>query len=142
MNFVLIFLLINIEKYLKLVAGFTFNSFSLRLANNNRLPFPVFQASLGNRIKEKWHEICVIFFFLAVSEKGLGYEISLCKFKKKIQLARQRIKKISNPGKGTRFGKHLFITYVKIEYTLCIKTCCDLSVRKVLTHVRVFPRMP
>ena len=28
-------------------------------------------------------------------------------------------KKISYPGKGTRFGKHLFITYVKIEYTLC-----------------------
>ena len=27
-------------------------------------------------------------------------------------------KKISYPGKGTRFGKHLFITYVKIEYTL------------------------
>ena len=25
-----------------------------------RLPFPVFQASLGNRIKEKWPEICVI----------------------------------------------------------------------------------
>ena len=28
-------------------------------------------------------------------------------------------KKISYPGKGTRFGKHLFITYLKIEYTLC-----------------------
>ena len=25
---------------------------------------------------------------------------------------------ISYPGKGTRFGKHLFITYLKIEYTL------------------------
>ena len=30
-------------------------------------------------------------------------------------------KKISYPGKGTRFGKHLFSTYLKIEYTLC--TC-------------------
>ena len=29
-------------------------------------------------------------------------------------------KKISYPGKGTRFGKHLFITYLKIEYTLCV----------------------
>ena len=29
-------------------------------------------------------------------------------------------KKISYPGKGTRFGKHLFITYLKIEYTLCL----------------------
>ena len=29
-------------------------------------------------------------------------------------------KKISYPGKGTRFGKHLFITCLKIEYTLCI----------------------
>ena len=28
-------------------------------------------------------------------------------------------KKISYPGKGTRFGKHLFITCLKIEYTLC-----------------------
>ena len=28
-------------------------------------------------------------------------------------------KKISYPGKGTRFGKHLFITRLKIEYTLC-----------------------
>ena len=28
-------------------------------------------------------------------------------------------KKISYPGKGTRFGKHLFIMYLKIEYTLC-----------------------
>ena len=28
-------------------------------------------------------------------------------------------KKMSYPGKGMRFGKHLFITYVKIEYTLC-----------------------
>ena len=27
--------------------------------------------------------------------------------------------KIIYPGKGTRFGKHLFITCVKIEYTLC-----------------------
>ena len=27
-------------------------------------------------------------------------------------------KKISYPGKGTRFGKHLFITCLKIEYTL------------------------
>ena len=27
-------------------------------------------------------------------------------------------KKISYPGKGTRFGKHLFFTYLKIEYTL------------------------
>ena len=27
--------------------------------------------------------------------------------------------KISYPGKGTRFGKHLFITCLKIEYTLC-----------------------
>ena len=26
--------------------------------------------------------------------------------------------KISYPGKGTGFGKHLFITYLKIEYTL------------------------
>ena len=25
-------------------------------------------------------------------------------------------KKMSYPGKGTRFGKHLFITYLKIEY--------------------------
>ena len=29
-------------------------------------------------------------------------------------------KKISYPGKSTRFGKHLFITCLKIEYTLCI----------------------
>ena len=28
-------------------------------------------------------------------------------------------KKISYPGKGTRFGKHLFFTCLKIEYTLC-----------------------
>ena len=28
-------------------------------------------------------------------------------------------KKISYPGKGTRFGKHLFITCLKIEYTQC-----------------------
>ena len=28
-------------------------------------------------------------------------------------------KKISYPGKGTRFGKHLLITCLKIEYTLC-----------------------
>ena len=27
-------------------------------------------------------------------------------------------KKISYPGKGTRFGIHLFITCLKIEYTL------------------------
>ena len=27
-------------------------------------------------------------------------------------------KKISYPGKGTRFGKHLFFMYLKIEYTL------------------------
>ena len=27
-------------------------------------------------------------------------------------------KKISYPGKGTRFGKHLFITCLKMEYTL------------------------
>ena len=27
-------------------------------------------------------------------------------------------KKISYPGKGMRFGKHLFITYLKNEYTL------------------------
>ena len=26
-------------------------------------------------------------------------------------------KKISYPGKGTRFGKHLFITCLKIKYT-------------------------
>ena len=31
-------------------------------------------------------------------------------------------KKISYPGKGTRFGKHLFITCLKIEYTLCFPT--------------------
>ena len=30
-----------------------------------------------------------------------------------------KIKKNKLPGKGTRFGKHLFITYLKIEYTLC-----------------------
>ena len=30
-------------------------------------------------------------------------------------------KKISYPGEGTRFCKHLFITCLKIEYTLCIK---------------------
>ena len=29
-------------------------------------------------------------------------------------------KKISFPGKGTRFGKHLFFTCLKIEYTLCV----------------------
>ena len=28
-------------------------------------------------------------------------------------------KKISYPGKGTRFGKYLFTTCLKIEYTLC-----------------------
>ena len=28
-------------------------------------------------------------------------------------------KKISYPGKGTRFVKHLFFTCLKIEYTLC-----------------------
>ena len=27
-------------------------------------------------------------------------------------------KEISYPGKGTRFSKHLFISYLKIEYTL------------------------
>ena len=32
-------------------------------------------------------------------------------------------KKISYPGKGTCFGKHLFITCLKIEYTLCEGTC-------------------
>ena len=31
-------------------------------------------------------------------------------------------KKISYPGKGTRFGKHLFITCLKIEYTLCVSS--------------------
>ena len=34
-NFVLIFFVYKYRKYLKLVAGFTFNSFSLRLAHNN-----------------------------------------------------------------------------------------------------------
>ena len=34
LNIVLNFLLMNIEKYLKPVAGFTLNSFSLRLARN------------------------------------------------------------------------------------------------------------
>ena len=33
-------------------------------------------------------------------------------------------KKISYPGKGTRFGKHLFITCLKIEYTLCSENRC------------------
>ena len=32
-------------------------------------------------------------------------------------------KKISYPGKGTRFGKHLFFTCLKIEYTLCYRDC-------------------
>ena len=33
----------------------------------------------------------------------------------------QENKKISYPGKGTRSGKHLFITCLKIEYTLWLK---------------------
>ena len=36
-------------------------------------------------------------------------------------------KKISYPGKGTRFGKHLFFTCLKIEYTLCV--CTSLSTK-------------
>ena len=36
-------------------------------------------------------------------------------------------KEISYQGKGTRFGKHLFITYVKIEYTLC--SCQRLDIK-------------
>ena len=31
-------------------------------------------------------------------------------------------KKISYPGKGTRFGKHLFIMCLKIEYTLWVSS--------------------
>ena len=30
-------------------------------------------------------------------------------------------KKISYPGKGTRFGKHLFFTCLKIEYTYLVQ---------------------
>ena len=45
-------------------------------------------------------------------------------------------KKISYPGKGTRFGKHLFITYVKIEYTLCVSGIIDdFRHRTIAQHV-------
>ena len=42
-------------------------------------------------------------------------------------------KKISYPGKGTRFGKHLFFTCLKIEYTLwrCFK--------QIQIIIRLFP---
>ena len=32
-------------------------------------------------------------------------------------------KNIRYPGKRTRFGKHLFITCLKIEYALCLSSC-------------------
>ena len=41
-------------------------------------------------------------------------------------------KKISYPGKGTRFGKHLFITCLKIEFTLCYRTLFLISCIKFL----------
>ena len=42
-------------------------------------------------------------------------------------------KKISYPGKGTRFGKHLFFTCLKIEYTLCASIYDFFCVLKSLT---------
>ena len=44
-------------------------------------------------------------------------------------------KKISYPGKGTRFGKHLFTTYVKIEYTLC-SYCLYISMLQTMSPWR------
>ena len=38
-------------------------------------------------------------------------------------------KKISYPGKGTRFGKHLCITYVKIEYTVVMSSMQPFNFR-------------
>ena len=37
-------------------------------------------------------------------------------------------KKISYPGKGTRFGKHLFFTCLKIEYTLCGRLLFEINI--------------
>ena len=46
------------------------------------------------------------------------------------------IKKISYPGKGTRFGKHLFITCLKIEYTLCYQCYKNISIKINLLSAR------
>ena len=51
-------------------------------------------------------------------------------------------KKISYPGKGTRFGKHLFITCLKIEYTLCICLCHYLFTRILDCHVYMYRIIP
>ena len=84
-----------------------------------RLPFPVFQASLSDRIKEKWPEnMCHLFALF--QRKGWDMKSHYVSLRKNPADSPEN-KKISYPGKGTRFGKHLFITCLKIEFTLCIR---------------------
>ena len=83
----------------------------------NGCRFPYFKRHSATEKREIARNLCHLFALFQRKEWDMK---SRYRSLRKNPAGSPENKKISYPGKGTRFGKHLFITYVKIEYTLCV----------------------